>query len=126
MRGRRTEPQQRHECSDADQPASAHDGPLSFVPVPSCTATRASRRPYARRPHDANERSANLRRAPRKTAVGGRRDAAGAVSVRNQNAGDPPVEDVPFAVELRDGEPLSVVSQVGDAATSGAAVAIGV
>jgi transposase len=33
------------------------------------------------------------------------------------------VEDVPFAVELRDGDPVSELSQVGVAATSGAAVA---
>jgi hypothetical protein len=35
-------------------------------------------------------------------------------------------EDVPLAVELRDGDPVSELSQVGEAATSGAAVATGV
>jgi hypothetical protein len=35
-------------------------------------------------------------------------------------------EDVPFAVELRDGDPVSESSQAGQATTSGAAVAIGV
>jgi transposase len=33
-------------------------------------------------------------------------------------------EDVPLAVELRDGDPVSELSQAGEAATSGAAVAI--
>ena len=31
-------------------------------------------------------------------------------------------EDVPLAVELRDGDPVSELSQAGEAATSGAAV----
>jgi hypothetical protein len=35
-------------------------------------------------------------------------------------------EDVPLVVELRDGDPVSELSQAGVAATSGAAVAIGV
>jgi hypothetical protein len=35
-------------------------------------------------------------------------------------------EDVPLAVELRDGDPVSELSQAGEAATSGAVVAIGV
>ena len=35
-------------------------------------------------------------------------------------------EDVPLAVELRDGGPVSELSQTGAAATSGAAVAIDV
>ena len=35
-------------------------------------------------------------------------------------------EDVPFAVELRDSDPVGELSQAGEAATSGAAVAIGV
>jgi hypothetical protein len=32
-------------------------------------------------------------------------------------------EDVPFVVELRDGDPVSELSQAGVAATSGAAIA---
>jgi hypothetical protein len=35
-------------------------------------------------------------------------------------------EDVPLAVELRSGDPVSELSQVGEAATSGAAVAVDV
>jgi hypothetical protein len=35
-------------------------------------------------------------------------------------------EDVPLAVELRDGDPVSELSQAGAAATSGAAVVVGV
>jgi hypothetical protein len=35
-----------------------------------------------------------------------------------------PHEDVPLAVELRDGGPLTELSQAGEAATSGAAVAV--
>jgi hypothetical protein len=35
-------------------------------------------------------------------------------------------EDVPFAVELGDGDPVSELSQAGEAATSGAAVVLGV
>ena len=35
-------------------------------------------------------------------------------------------EDVPLAVELRDGDPVSELSQAGVAATSGAAVVMGV
>jgi hypothetical protein len=35
-------------------------------------------------------------------------------------------EDVPLAVELRDGDPVSEFSQAGETATSGAAVAMGV
>ena len=35
------------------------------------------------------------------------------------------MEDVPVAVELRDGDPVSELSQAGEAATSGAAVAAG-
>ena len=35
------------------------------------------------------------------------------------------VEDVPLAVELRDGDPVSELSQSGEAATSGAAVVMG-
>jgi hypothetical protein len=34
-------------------------------------------------------------------------------------------EDVPFAVELRGGGPVSELSQAGEGATSGAAVATG-
>ena len=34
-----------------------------------------------------------------------------------------PMEDVPIAVELRDGDPVSELSQAGVATTSGAAVA---
>jgi hypothetical protein len=33
-----------------------------------------------------------------------------------------PAEDVPLAVELCDGDPVSELSQAGEAATSGAAV----
>jgi hypothetical protein len=36
------------------------------------------------------------------------------------------IEDVPLAVELRDGDPVSELSQAGEAATSGAAVAVDV
>jgi hypothetical protein len=35
-------------------------------------------------------------------------------------------EDVPLAVELRDGDPVSELSQAGETATSGAAVVMGV
>jgi hypothetical protein len=35
-------------------------------------------------------------------------------------------EDVPLVVELRDGDPVSELSQAGEAATSGAAVVMGV
>ena len=35
-----------------------------------------------------------------------------------------PAEDVPLAVELRDGDPVSELSQTAGAATSGAAVVI--
>jgi hypothetical protein len=38
----------------------------------------------------------------------------------------PPNEDVPVAVELRGGGPVSELSQAGVAVTSGAAVAVGV
>lgn len=34
-------------------------------------------------------------------------------------------EDVPLAVELRDGDPVSELSQAGEAAASGAAVVVG-
>jgi len=37
---------------------------------------------------------------------------------------DPTAEDVPLAVELRDGDPVSELSQAGVATTSGAAVAV--
>jgi hypothetical protein len=37
-------------------------------------------------------------------------------------SGDSGSEDVPLAVELRDGDPVSELSQAGGAATSGAAV----
>jgi hypothetical protein len=36
------------------------------------------------------------------------------------------MEDVPLAAELRGGDPVSELSQAGDAATSDAAVAMGV
>ena len=38
----------------------------------------------------------------------------------------PGSEDVPLVVELGDGDPVSELSQAGEAATSGAAVAAGV
>jgi hypothetical protein len=42
---------------------------------------------------------------------------------RSRAGASPAREDVPFAVELRDGDPVSELSQVWVAATSGAAVA---
>ena len=54
VRRRHSEHQRRDERDDPHEAVPAHDGPLSSVPAPWCTATRASRRPYAQPRRGAN------------------------------------------------------------------------